>query len=383
MKRCFRERFRGKKILVTGHTGFKGSWLSIWLTELGAEVIGYSLEPPTNPSNFDLCHLQNRMTHIVGDVCDQQKLDAVFAQYKPEIVFHLAAQPIVLASYQDPHETFRTNVMGTACVLDAIRKAGGVNAFVGVTSDKVYKDQGWYWGYRESDTLGGYDPYSASKAAAETVIASYRQSWNQQWQEDQAVKRFSVAPTAIASVRAGNVIGGGDFADFRILPDFMRACMAGEPMQLRNPNSIRPWQHALEPISGYLWLAVHMLDHPEQYNDAWNFGPAEREPVVCEALVKLAAELWGEGCRGYTKQPVKVAAHETKILRVNWDQAAYRLNWMPAYSWQEAVEETVLWWQAYHAQLQSGQAPDMYGVCVDHIQVFVDKARDKDISWAS
>lgn len=381
MKHCFADSFRGKKILVTGHTGFKGSWLSIWLRELGAEVIGYSLEPPTTPSNFELCDLANKMTHIVGNVCDREHFKQVVSEHCPEIVFHLAAQPIVLTSYQDPHETFQSNVMGTTCVLDAIRQCGGVKVFIGVTSDKVYKDQGWYWGYRESDSLGGYDPYSASKAATEIVIASYRQSWNQQWQEHQSSKQFAVAPTAIASVRAGNVIGGGDFADFRILPDFMKACIAGEPMILRNPNSIRPWQHALEPLSGYLLLAAKMLAQPDAYNEAWNFGPAEREPIVCESLVKLATELWGNGCQGYITPKAVTAAHETQVLRVNWDQAAYRLRWMPTYSWQEAVTETVTWWKAYQAQCLAAETPNMYQVCVDHIQTYVDKAKQQQISW--
>jgi len=382
MMNCFSNAYNGKRVLVTGHTGFKGSWLSIWLKNLGAEVIGYSLEPPTQPSNFELCALDKKITHIEGNICDLERFRQVLEQYQPEVVFHLAAQPIVLTSYQDPHLTYQSNVMGTISILEAVRQTDMVKVFVGVTSDKVYKDQNWYWGYRENDALGGFEPYSASKAMTELAIASYRSSWRQSWNQGPLSVRFSKSPVAIASARAGNVIGGGDFADFRILPDFMKACIAGEPMTMRNPSSIRPWQHVLEPLSGYLWLAVNQLQQPEQFNEAWNFGPAEREPVTCKDIIEQAADYWGAGCPGYEVRQNTNAAREMGVLRVNWDMAAYRLSWAPAYSWCEAVEETVLWWKKYQS-LESGRgATDMYEVCKDHIEAYMARAKDRHILWA-
>lgn len=381
MNNCFGGKFQGMRVLVTGHTGFKGSWLSIWLLELGAEVIGYSLEPPTNPSNFELCGLEKKMVHIHGDVCDQQKLQQTIEQYKPEIVFHLAAQSLVLVAYREPKETFQTNAMGTICVLEAIRQTSSVKVFVGITSDKVYEDQGWYWGYRENDRLGGYDPYSTSKAMTELAISSYRRSWSQKWRDEATACGFSKHPVAIASARAGNVIGGGDFAKYRLLPDFMRACMAGQKMEMRNPDSIRPWQHLLEPLSGYLLLAMNLLQRPEEFSEAWNFGPAERDPVTCETLISKAAELW-EGS-GYSIVRDQPEAHETHVLRVNWDSAAYRLDWAPAYTWQDAVNETVQWWKKYKMALSTTAKIDMYDVCADHIREYVEHARDGKISWTN
>lgn len=381
MNRLFQQQFKGKTVLVTGHTGFKGSWLSIWLKELGANVIGYSLAPPTNPSNFALSHLDKKIIHIEGNVCDQSAFKAVLDSHQPEVVFHLAAQPIVLTSYRDPVDTFQSNVMGTVLVLDAIRQLNSVKAFVGVTSDKVYKDQGWYWGYRESDVLGGHDPYSASKAITELVISSYRSSWSQSWRDGERTTNFSGHPVAIASARAGNVIGGGDFADFRILPDFMKACLVGESMEMRNPNSIRPWQHVLEPLSGYLWLAVKLLSQKEHYQQAWNFGPAEREPITCKTLIDHASRSWGADS-AYHLSSETVKAHEMKVLRVNWDLAAHQLSWAPSYNWRQAVEETVSWWKKYQSQLKNNDNIDMYDICVHHIRDYVDAAKQQSIAWA-
>ncbi|PTB97867.1 CDP-glucose 4,6-dehydratase, partial [Marinobacter sp. Z-F4-2] len=274
----FGDQFRNKRVLITGHTGFKGSWLSVWLKELGAEVIGYSLDPPTEPSNFRLCKLDQKLASHCGDVRDVANLTQVISSSKPEIVFHLAAQPIVLDSYRMPKDTFETNVMGTVNLLEAVRHTKSVRAVVAVTTDKVYADQGWYWGYRENDRLGGFDPYSSSKAMAELAVSSYRSTWQESWSENSDRVTFSNHPVAIASARAGNVIGGGDFARFRLLPDCMRACMDEQPIQVRRPDSIRPWQHLLEPLSGYLCLALKLLEEPEGYSESWNFGPAEREP---------------------------------------------------------------------------------------------------------
>lgn len=380
MNNTFDGFFNGRRVLVTGHTGFKGSWLSIWLRELGAEVIGYSLDPPTNPSNFHLSRLENRIIHIQGDVRDQAKMTQTIQNYHPDIVFHLAAQPIVLASYREPKETFETNVMGTINIFEAIRRTESVKACVVITSDKVYEDKGWHWGYRENDTLGGYDPYSTSKAMTELAVASYRRSWRQKWSEESTTAAFSDHEVAIASVRAGNVIGGGDFAKFRLIPDFMRACLEGKEVEIRNPTNVRPWQHLLEPLSGYLWLAVNLLRNPEEFSTSWNFGPAEREPISCKMMIEKTIELWGGG--SFNMAPGQYEGHETSVLRVNWDNAAYRLEWAPAYSWQDALTETVNWWKIYEANLKHDSEIDMYQVCVNHIHDYVKRAKQQNIRWA-
>jgi CDP-glucose 4,6-dehydratase len=382
MNTQFGDQFRNRRVLITGHTGFKGSWLSVWLKELGAEVIGYSLDPPTEPNNFQLCKLHEKLIHIRGDVRNVETLTQAISIHRPEIIFHMAAQPIVLDSYREPKDTFETNLMGTVNLLEAVRNTESVRAVVVVTTDKVYADEGWYWGYRENDRLGGFDPYSSSKAMAELAVSSYRSAWRESWYENNDPVTFSNHPVAIASARAGNVIGGGDFARFRLLPDCMRALMKGQPLQLRRPESIRPWQHLLEPLSGYLCLALKLLDEPESYSEAWNFGPAEREPVSSRALIEKALDSWGSG--RYEKSTKAADGHETPVLRINWDKAAYRLSWSPAYTWEKAVEETVTWWKHYQTMLEKGDDPNyMYRVCADHIEEYVDCARNQGIGWAS
>jgi CDP-glucose 4,6-dehydratase len=378
----FGDQFRNRRVLITGHTGFKGSWLSVWLRELGAEVIGYSLDPPTEPNNFRLCGLQNKVSHHCGDVRDVELLTDTIRSQRPEIIFHMAAQPIVLDSYRCPRETFEINVMGTVNLFEAVRQTDSVRAVVVVTTDKVYADQGWYWGYRESDRLGGFDPYSSSKAMAELAVLSYQSSWLEAWHEGNDRIAFSNHPVAIASARAGNVIGGGDFARFRLLPDCMRACMESLPVQVRRPESIRPWQHLLEPLSGYLCLALKLLADPQAFGQSWNFGPAEREPVTSRAVIEKAIEYWGSGRYESIAQPED--GHETPVLRVNWDKAAYLLSWSPAYTWDKAVKETVTWWKDYKTMLEKDDnSVDMYQVCADHIKEYVDCARKQGIEWAS
>jgi CDP-glucose 4,6-dehydratase len=257
--------FAGRRVLVTGHTGFKGAWLSLWLQRLGAEVMGYALPPPTDPSLFELAKLARRLDHVVGDVRDLDALLTAFDRHAPEVVFHLAAQPLVLRSYREPKETFDTNVGGTVNVLEAVRRTPSVKAVVVVTSDKCYENREWVFGYREDDAMGGHDPYSASKGAAELVTAAYRRSF--------FAPDASTRVVGLASARAGNVIGGGDFADDRILPDALRAVQAGKPLLVRNPGSTRPWQHVLDPLAGYLLLATRLLDDPGRYAEAFNFGP--------------------------------------------------------------------------------------------------------------
>lgn len=382
MNRQFGDQFRNRRVLITGHTGFKGSWLSVWLKELGANVIGYSLDPPTEPNNFQLCKLQEKLDHNAGDVRDVENLTKVIRSSKPEIVFHMAAQPIVLDSYRAPKDTFDTNVMGTVNLFEAVRRTDTVKAVVVVTTDKVYADQGWYWGYRENDRLGGFDPYSASKAMAELAVSSYRSAWREVWHEDNDRITFSNHPVAIASARAGNVIGGGDFARFRLLPDCMRACMEDRPVQVRRPESIRPWQHLLEPLSGYLCLALRLLEDSETFARAWNFGPAEREPVTSRTVIAKAIEYWGSGRLETDASPDD--GHETPVLRVNWDQAAHLLPWSPAYTWENAVNETVTWWKLYKTMLEKDDSSvDMYQICADHIEEYVECARNLGIEWAS
>lgn len=379
---CFRGAFEGVRVLLTGHTGFKGSWMALWLKELGAEVYGYGLTPGPE-SNFHLCRLGEKPGihgNLAGDMRDFQALNETLKQAKPELVLHLAAQPIVALSYQEPKLTFDVNVSGTVNVLEAVRHSRATKAVVVITTDKVYENQEWIWGYRENDILGGYDPYAASKAMAEIAVRSYRQSW----------ERMSPArrQVSLASARAGNVIGGGDFGAFRLLPDCMKSFLRGEPMTLRNPLSARPWQFVLEAVGGYLSLAAALLgryDRPGSgYADSWNFGPLERVAVTCEDVVNHAAKAWGMKTGWRLAQGAK-AFHETNILRLNWEKAANLLGWSPVYTWQESVEETVAWFKAYEAQLdrKGAGSVDMYATCLKQISRYVSKAKRAGLWWAS
>lgn len=356
--------FEGINVLVTGHTGFKGSWLSLWLCELGAHVIGYSLPPPTTPSNFEAIGLQEKITHIIGDIRDNEHLQSVIKQHQPSVIFHLAAQPLVLRSYEDPKETFDVNVGGTVNVLEAARHCPAVKAVVIVTTDKCYENREWIWGYRENDTLGGNDPYSASKAMAELSTTSYRRSFS----------------TVVASARAGNVIGGGDFSDFRLVPDSMKALMDHQPVKVRNAHSVRPWLHVLDPLSGYLWLAALLLEKGSQYAEAWNFGPLEQEAVTTKALVEKAIELWGDGDWVDGSDPH--AKPEMGMLRLNWDKAANRLKWRPTYNWEQALEQTVSWFKEYDRYRHNPKTVDMRQVCIDHIRDYTAQAEKQGIAWA-
>ena len=372
MTSALRRTLAGATVLVTGHTGFKGSWLSIWLRELGASVIGYGLKPPTVPSNFVLSHLQDRLIDVRGDVRDFAHLERTIAQYRPQVILHLAAQPLVLPSYQAPKETLDINVGGTVNLLEAVRRTGTTKAVVCVTTDKVYKNREWLWGYREIDELGGHDPYSASKAMAELAISSYRQSFF-------APRHDGVPVVALASARAGNVIGGGDWGEHRLVPDCVRALMNRQPIHLRNPDYVRPWQLLLEPLSGYLWLAAKLLGKDGQhYAEAWNLGPQEHRSVTTKELVQKAIALWGNGTftTGTTQSEI-----ETKVLRLNRDKAANRLDWHPVYTWEEALTETMVWYKAYHEQENSRMMPDMYSTCVAQIEKYLRRARELGIAW--
>ncbi|HBH45821.1 MAG TPA: CDP-glucose 4,6-dehydratase [Candidatus Jacksonbacteria bacterium] len=374
MKNSFSNIFRGLRVLLTGHTGFKGSWLAIWLRELGAQVTGYSLEPPTNPSNFELTNLSKRLINVQGDVNDFPKLLETFKKCKPQLVFHLAAQSLVLKSFQTPQQTFATNTQGTVNVLEAMRLIKSVKAAVMVTSDKCYENQNFVWGYRENDSLGGHDPYSASKSAAELAIASYRDSFF-------APENYANHRLSLSSVRAGNVIGGGDFADTRLIPDCFRALLARKPIILRQPQNIRPWQHVLEALSGYLWLAVKLLKEGPHFAEAWNFGPLEQTGISAALVAKKTVELWGEGSWKTAKSsPCNL---ERTQLRLNWDKALNRLDWRPVYNWEEALAQTVQWFKSYQNEVNKhNEKNDLYNLDVLQIRRYSQKAKSKKLKWA-
>jgi CDP-glucose 4,6-dehydratase len=335
--------FGAQRVLITGHTGFKGGWLTLWLHALGAEVTGFALPPPTEPSLFEAAGVAGCCRHVLGDVRDARAVrDAVRAS-RPEVVFHLAAQPLVRCSYEQPVDTLATNVMGTAHLLDAIRAERARCAVIVVTSDKCYENREWPLGYRETDPVGGHDLYSASKGAAEIVTASYRRSF---FPPD----RLAEHGVALATARAGNVIGGGDWAENRIIPDAVRALAAGRPIPVRNPRSLRPWQHVLEPLGGYLLLAARLLgcsgaDAP-RYCGAWNFGPAPESSRPVRDLVAAGVRAWGSGT--WTETPQADAPHEAGILRLSIEKAVAELGWRPRWSLEQAVARTMEWYRAHH-----------------------------------
>lgn len=328
----------GKKVLLTGHTGFKGSWLAIWLEMLGAEVTGYALEPLTPNDNFVLSGIGSRINHHTGDLRDFERLRNLFDQTKPDIVFHLAAQPLVRLSYDSPKETYDINVGGTVNVLECCRLTESVQVVVNVTTDKCYENREWVWGYRENDRLGGYDPYSSSKACSELVTEAYRKSFFNP--ED-----FARHGKSLASARAGNVFGGGDWQVDRILPDCVRHLERGEPIIVRNPHAIRPWQHVLEPLSGYLLLAEKMYDKPTTYASAWNFGPEDSSFLNVGSLVDTVVNSWGSG--SWEDRSVPGAVHEAHLLKLDITKAKALLGWAPVWKIDRAVEETIRWYREY------------------------------------
>lgn len=330
--------WRGKKVLVTGHTGFKGSWLSLWLQDLGASVCGYSLPPPTTPSLFELACVADGMSTVYGDVRDFEKLRACVAKFQPDIIFHLAAQSLVRYSYANPIETYTTNVIGTVNLLEAVRQSPSARAVVNVTSDKCYENRELERGYHEQDPMGGHDPYSSSKGCAELVTAAYRNSY---FGAD-ADKSHGVA---LASARAGNVIGGGDWATDRLVPDVMMAFMANRPVTLRNPESIRPWQHVLEPLNGYLTLAERLWESGPAYAEPWNFGPDTKDIRPVSWVVQRLAERWGDSARwGLDGEQ---HPHETRCLKLDCAKVASKLNCPPKLGLETALEWVVEWYRAY------------------------------------
>jgi len=354
-------------VLVTGHTGFKGSWLTAWLLELGAEVTGYSLEePPTDPSNFELSGLGRHINDIRGDVRDYQRLRETIIRHEPQLIFHLAAQPIVLHAVDHPMPTMDINANGTVNLLEAVRTTDSVRALLCITTDKVYRNQGWVWGYRETDELGGHEPYGVSKAMAELAIEAYRDTFF-------PPASFQEHGVAIASARAGNVIGGGDFADYRLVPDCVKALAHGEPVEVRNPHSVRPWQHVLEPLSGYLMLGEKLLREGADFSEAWNFGPLEHKGITSQEVVEKLIEFWGEGA--WVHNDPGYAKVETGLLRLSWEKAASRMDWRPVYTWEDSLAEIVAW----HKALMDNQA--MLQVGVGHIGAYVNHARKLKLPW--
>lgn len=325
--------FSGTRVLVTGHTGFKGSWLAFLLKEIGAEVLGYALPPEQSGSHFESLGLARSIRHVEGDVRDGAKLIATMVEFQPEFVFHLAAQALVRSSYLDPKTTFDTNVMGSVNLLEAVRQCNSVCSLVYITSDKCYENLGWVWGYRENDRLGGHDPYSASKAAAEIVFAAYASSF------------FVHRPElGAATTRAGNVIGGGDWVVDRIVPDCIRAIRAGQPIRLRNARATRPWQHVLEPLSGYLLLAIRLREEPKTYAGAWNFGPPSSEVLTVMEVAERIVARFGRG--SITIESNDSGRHEAQLLQLNCDKAQQLLGWRPRWNVEQTLMATADWYQA-------------------------------------
>ncbi len=330
--------WRGKKVFLTGHTGFKGGWLSLWLSMLGARVTGYALAPPTVPSLFELCRVGELVDSVIGDVRDAEKLACALQAAAPEVVIHMAAQPLVRDSYVNPVETYGINVMGTVHLLDAVRRCPGVKAVVNVTTDKCYENREWIWGYRENEPMGGYDPYSNSKGCAELVTSAYRNSFfNPACYQNHGV--------AVATARAGNVIGGGDWAADRLVPDAVGALMRGEPIRIRNPHAIRPWQHVLEPLSGYLLLAQRLHEDGARFASAWNFGPADDDAKPVEWIVRNLCAAWG-GDQSYQIDKGE-HPHEAHYLKLDCSKACSELGWQPRWKLGEALERIVEWTRAY------------------------------------
>jgi CDP-glucose 4,6-dehydratase len=347
----------GRRVFLTGHTGFKGSWLSLWLTRLGAQIRGYALDPNTQPNMFSAVGAGKLVEDVRGDILDFARLQESLTEFEPQVVFHLAAQPLVRRSYVDPVGTYATNVMGTAHVLEAVRKTPSVRAVVCVTTDKCYDNKEWVWPYRETDNLGGYDPYSSSKACAELVTAAYRNSY------------FPVAlqhqhGVAVATARAGNVIGGGDWSEDRLIPDLVRGFVSGQAVRIRRPDSIRPWQHVLEPLHGYILLAEHLLRGETGFASAFNFGPSHQDAWTVEQIATRVASLWGNGANWI--RDAEPGAHEAGYLKLDSSKARAELKWHPRLSIECSLEWTAAWYRL------STRSEDMQAFTLEQIDRYED-----------
>jgi len=381
MEKFFNQTYKNKKVLITGHTGFKGSWLSLWLTLLGAEVVGFSLSPNTEPNLFNVLNLEKHLTSIIGDIRNKEHLENVLNKHKPDFIFHLAAQPLVRRSYQEPHLTFETNIMGTVNLFEAVRKSSFEGVVVNITSDKCYNNQGNAYSFKENDPMGGYDPYSASKGAAELITSAYRNSFYADCKQRDAKRELSpkngfagledkthsgledgLCPSempfkasnqanhyrhkvALASARAGNVIGGGDWADDRLIPDIVRALANNEEIIIRNPHAVRPWQHVMECISGYLLLGAKLYENPAAYCEGWNFGPNSNSTMTVEEILLKSLELWGSG--NYKIIPENVLK-EANFLKLDIGKAKEKLGWQPVYDINQSLKKTINWYKNYY-----------------------------------
>ena len=360
MKDLFEGIYRGQKVFITGHTGFKGSWLCLLLHKLGADVYGYALEPPTNPSLFVEAKIENLIHSTIGDIRDYNFLLKTIQQVQPEIIIHMAAQPLVRESYKNPRETYEINVMGTVNLLDAIRQVSSVKAVVNVTTDKCYENLEWHWGYRENEPMGGYDPYSNSKGCSELVTSSFRNSFFNP-------KEFHKHAVALASARAGNVIGGGDWADDRLIPDFMRSIMNGEKVKIRSPFAIRPWQHVLEPLNGYLTLAAKLYTEGTNYAQAWNFGPNDSDARNVEWITRTLCELWEEGASyEIDKSP---QPHEAHYLKLDCSKAKAELEWESRWDIYKTLQSIVEWNKAFI------KTEDIREVCMNQINQYFEEKK--------
>lgn len=341
--------FGGKRVFITGHTGFKGSWLCLWLSGMGAHVIGYALDPPTTPSLFSLARVSELVESRIADVRDAECLARAMAEAQPEIVIHMAAQPLVRDSYKIPIETYATNVMGTVHLLEAVRQCPSVKAVVNVTTDKCYENREWPWGYRENEPMGGFDPYSSSKGCSELVTAAYRNSYFQ-------------TSVALATARAGNVIGGGDWATDRLIPDCINALLAGDPVRIRNPHAIRPWQHVLEPLRGYLMLAQRLYESGQDFAEGWNFGPIDEDARPVEWIVDRMCKLWDNDARYVIDAGDH--PHEAHYLKLDCSKARMRLGWQPRWNLEKTLQSITEWVRVYRS------AGDLRHCCLEQIDSY-------------
>jgi CDP-glucose 4,6-dehydratase len=351
--------WKNKKVLITGHTGFKGTWLCLWLHQLGAKVTGFALNPPTTPNLFHLCSIENLVHSVYGDIRNFDQLYQTISQTEPDIIFHMAAQPLVVHSYENPVETYEINVMGTTYLLEAVRKAVNngkkIKAVLNITTDKCYENKEWHWGYRENDQLGGYDPYSNSKACSELITDSYRKAFFNP-------NTYNQHGVAIASARAGNVIGGGDWASGRLVPDCTQALLNGQKIVVRNPKSIRPWQHVLEPLHGYLLLAEKLYLKGPDFAEAWNFGPKYDDAKPVEWIVQRICEKWGK--QTYYVVDSRNLPHEAHFLKLDYSKAKEELGWSPKWDIDQALDKVIEWVRAY------SKKGDMRAVCFKQIEEF-------------
>jgi len=355
--------YEGKKVLVTGHTGFKGSWLCYWLKAMGAEVCGYAQDPPTKKNHINLLNLD--IKDVRGDIRDLDLLNKTFSEFKPDIVFHMAAQAIVLESYDNPDNTFETNVMGSLRVYEASRKCDSVKSIVTITTDKVYENNEWVWGYRETDRLGGKDPYSASKAAMEIMTRSYIYSFfnPEKFGTDHDV--------LVGTTRAGNVIGGGDWAEYRLIPDIVKASLRDEPVSIRSPYSTRPWQHVLEPLSGYLLLGQNLIERKKEYAQEYNFGPSVTEDITVEEVVVTLKKYWD--AIEYKIERPKDARHEHNLLKLDCTKAFRELSWKPTWDAKDALKNSIIWYKEHYTNDDLNTATD--------IKNYIEAAKKKDLIW--